>query len=44
MSLAAKKVNQIFKPLNLNIIVDKLFFLALRIPGEKIARLKKIGI
>ena len=26
MSLTAKKVNYIFKPLNLNIIVDKLFF------------------
>ena len=25
MSLTAKKVNYIFKPLNLNIIVDKLF-------------------
>ena len=26
MSLTAKKVNYIFKPLHLNIIVDKLFF------------------
>ena len=44
MSLTAKKVNCIFKPLNLNIIVDKLFFLTLSIPGEKTAKLQKIGI
>ena len=43
MSLTVKKVNHIFKLLNLNIIVDKLF-LALEIPGEKRAKLKKIGI
>ena len=43
MSLTAKKVNYIFKPLYLNIIVDKLF-LALAIPGEKRAKLKKIDI
>ena len=43
MSLTGKKVNHIFKPLKLNIIVDKIF-LALWIPGEKRAKLKKIGI
>ena len=43
MSLTTKKVTYIFKPLNLNIIVDKLF-LVLGIPGEKRAKLKKIGI
>ena len=45
MFLTAKKVNYIFKPLNLNIVDGKLFFfLALGIPGEKTAKLKKIGI
>ena len=31
------------KPLNLNIIVDQLFSLALRIPAEKRVKLKEIG-
>ena len=42
MFLTVKKVNYIFKLLNLNIIADKVFF-ASGIPGEKRAKLKKIG-
>ena len=45
MSLTEKKVYCIFEePLHLNIIVDELFSLVLRIPGEKKVKLKKIGI
>ena len=39
-----KKVYYIFEePLSLNIIVDYLFSLGLRIPGEERVKLKKIG-
>ena len=44
MSLTVKKVNDIFKSINLNIIVDKVYFVALWIPWEKTAKLKKIDI
>ena len=45
MTLTANKVYYIFEDrINLNIIVDQLFSLALRIPGEKRVKLKKIGI